>query len=135
MNTSLPTAWPQEDVPPNADDIITAEVSRRFPPVLLDDLWAHPHQLSAEGLAERIGALQGQSFQQIRAALQQIVDELEIHRWGFDAGYEAGYAARALADAKTEAKYADLNLRELADLVLERVRALSARLDQSEAGK
>lgn len=100
MSTSSPIAWPQEDVPSNADGIITAEVSRRFPPVLLDDLWAQPHRLSADDLAQRISTLQGQSFSGIRAALQQIVDELEIHRWGFDAGYEAGYAARALVAAE-----------------------------------
>ena len=102
MNQSSPIAWPQEDVAPDAEGIITAEVSRRFPPVLLDDLWAHPHRLTSEDLTRRIGALQGQSYRQIRAELQTIVDELEIHRWGYDAGYEEGHQAgydKAINDA------------------------------------
>lgn len=102
MNASSNTAWPAADVAPNADDIITAEVSRRFPPILLDDLWAHPHRLTAEDLAQRISAMQGQSFSQIRAGLQHLVDEVEIHRWGYDLGHEEGFQAgydRAVNDA------------------------------------
>lgn len=92
MNTSS-TTWPEVDVAPDAEDIIRAEVSRRFPPVLLDDLWAQPHRLSSEDLAQRIAAMQGQSFSQIRTGLQQIADELELHRWGYDFGYEQGHQA------------------------------------------
>lgn len=102
MTTSSNIAWADADVAPDADDIITAEVSRHFPPVLLDDLWGHPHRLTSEDLAERIGAMQGRTFSQIRAGLQQIVDELELHRWGWDLGYEQGQQAgydRAINDS------------------------------------
>ncbi|TDW87280.1 hypothetical protein EV137_5353 [Kribbella pratensis] len=90
MNTSSLTDDP---VSPDPEDVITAEVSRRFPPALLDDLWSQPHRLSTAALVERISYLEGHSFRSIRASLQSIVDEVELYRIGRDDGYEDGHRA------------------------------------------
>ncbi|NIK57910.1 hypothetical protein [Kribbella shirazensis] len=98
MHTSSLT---DEPVSPDPEEVITAEVSRRFPPALLNDLWSQPHRLSTDALVERISYLEGHSFRQIRAGLQSIVDEVELHRVGYDDGFEDGHQAgydRAVRD-------------------------------------
>ncbi|MEU4287813.1 hypothetical protein AB0E63_06290 [Kribbella sp. NPDC026596] len=69
---------------------------------LLRTVTAEPHRLSVEALEERLAALQGRPEEEIRAGLQEIANELELHRLGYDHGYEDGDAAgydRAINDA------------------------------------
>lgn len=85
MNTPEPVA-------PNAEDVIAAagdDAVRGLMPTVT----AQPHRLSAEALRERVAALQGRTVVELRAGLQAVADELELHRWGYDLGFEEGQQA------------------------------------------
>lgn len=88
MNTSSPI---DEPVSPTAEDVIATAADSTLRG-LLNTMWAEPHRLSSEALADRVRSMRGGSNDQIRAGLQQIMNELELHRWGYDLGFEAGYA-------------------------------------------
>ncbi|WP_327633660.1 hypothetical protein OHB24_27115 [Kribbella sp. NBC_00482] len=69
---------------------------------LLPTVTAEPHRLSIAALTERVEALGGKPVDEMRAGLQAIANELELHRWGYDNGFEDGDAAgydRAINDA------------------------------------
>lgn len=71
-----------------------------FPQELVDevlDMWGRQHRLSHEDIAARVEATRGAAPDRVRAVLQQIIDEDELYRWGYDLGYEAGYE-RAVAE-------------------------------------
>jgi hypothetical protein len=63
---------------------------------------AEPVRLSSDALVERVRSLRGGSFDQLRAGLQAIANELELHRAGYDLGFEDGHTAgydQAISDA------------------------------------
>jgi hypothetical protein len=88
-------------VAPNAEEIIAAAGDDTLRG-LMPTVTAEPHRLSVEALTERIEALRDKPTDEIRAGLQSIADELELHRLGYDFGFEDGDAAgydRAINDA------------------------------------
>lgn len=104
MSDRVEGVW--TDVPrvaADADAVIKRITSHGFPAGISDDLWGVEHRLSAEAIVVRVRQLgRRTSPGQIRAGLQEIINEVELYRWGYDVGYEAGYA-KALEDVRLDA--------------------------------
>jgi hypothetical protein len=97
------TNYYPEPVAGDVHEIMRQVLANGFPPEMLDvvrELQGGPHRLSRETIESRVEAMRGQEVDRIRAGLQQIVDEDELFRWGFDLGYEAGYD-KAVAEMNT----------------------------------
>lgn len=65
-----------------------------FPRELVDevlDMQGGPHRLAHADIRARVEAMRGSAPDRVRAVLQQILDEDELYRWGYDLGYEAGF--------------------------------------------
>lgn len=98
-------------VAPDAEAVIAAAADTALRG-LLTAVWAEPHSLSADALVDRVRSLRGGSFDQLRAGLQAIANELELYRAGFDVGYEDGYD-QAINDAIDNPDAFAARLREL----------------------
>lgn len=78
-----------------AERIIKDITAVDFDEGILDDLNPEPHRLSDEDIAYRVrSARRLKSPERQRAAIREVLTELELHGLGYDRGYESGWDAR-----------------------------------------
>lgn len=93
MNTSS-TPNP-EPIAGDVHEVIRDVLRDGFPQEIVDalpELWGRPHRLSRSDIVARVEAMRDWQPERVLAGLQQIADEDELYRFGFDCGVEAGFA-------------------------------------------